>query len=68
MDQLILLCDVCEQKLEMDKFYEQILNIRKILYIIKSFIDRYNFKVSFNSLKEIFNDILRNRLLISTEI
>ena len=63
MDQLILLCDVCEQKLEMDKFYEQILNIRKILYIIKSFIDRYNFKVSFNSLKEIFNDILRNQSL-----
>ena len=63
INQLLLLCDICEQKLEMDKFYEQILNIRKILYIIKSFIDRYNFKVSFNSLKEIFNDILRNQSL-----
>ena len=63
IDQLVVLCDICEKKLEIDKFYEQILNIRKILYVIKSFIEKYKFKISFESLKEIFNDILRNQSL-----
>ena len=48
-------------KLDMEIYYEQILSIRKVLFIIQKFNNNYNFDISLRSTKEIFNDILKNQ-------
>ena len=61
INDLLSLTDFCEAKLDMEKYYEQILSIRKVLFIIQKFNNNYNFDISLRSTKEIFNDILKNQ-------
>ena len=61
INDLLSLTDLCEAKLDMEIYYEQILSIRKVLFIIQKFNNNYNFDISLRSTKEIFNDILKNQ-------
>ena len=61
IDELLGFTDLCEDKLNMDIYYDQLISLRKILFIIQKFQISYGFDISFRSLKEIFNDILKNQ-------
>ena len=53
--------DLCEEKLDMDIYYDQLVSLRKVLFIIQKFKNHYSFEISLSSLKEIFNDILKKQ-------
>ena len=61
IDDLLGFADLCEEKLDMDIYYDQLVSLRKVLFIIQKFKNQYSFEISLSSLKEIFNDILKNQ-------
>ena len=53
--------EIFELKIKENTFLEQSSKIKSILQIIKNFNAKYSFKISFDSLKDFFFDIIKNQ-------
>ena len=61
LDTLYDYIDIFESNINESVFIEQTTKIKNTLQIIKNFNSKYKFTISFNSLKDFFNDIIKNQ-------
>ena len=61
LDALYDYIDIFESNIKESVFIEQTTKIKNTLQIIKNFNSKYKFTISFNSLKDFFNDIIKNQ-------
>ena len=61
LDTLYDYIDIFESNIKESVFIEQTTKIKNTLQIIKNFNSKYKFTISFNSLKDFFNDIIKNQ-------
>jgi len=61
LDKLSNYINIFESNIKENIFLEQSFKLKAILQIIKNFNSKYKFKISFNSLKDFFFDIVKNQ-------
>ncbi len=61
LDTLYDYIDIFESNINESVFIEQTTKIKNTLQIIKNFNSKYKFTISFNSLKDFFNDMIKNQ-------